>query len=45
MNSAFTKLPIPHIVNSKNAGSGKSYLLNLVDEYFASKINDLEREK
>lgn len=37
MNSAFTKIPIPHNVNSKNSGSGKSYLLNLVAEYFPSK--------
>jgi hypothetical protein len=34
MSSAFTKLPIPHIVNSKDSGAGKSYLLNLVASYF-----------
>jgi hypothetical protein len=37
MASAFTKLPIPHIVNSKEAGVGKSYLLNLVSSYFPNK--------
>jgi hypothetical protein len=37
MASAFTKLPIPHIVNSKEAGTGKSYLLNLVSSYFPNK--------
>jgi len=34
MVSAFTKTPIPHNVNSKNSGAGKSYLLNLVADYF-----------
>ncbi|HJR84087.1 MAG TPA: hypothetical protein VJ772_01835 [Nitrososphaeraceae archaeon] len=37
MASAFTKIPIPHNVNSKNSGAGKSYLLNLVAEYYPSK--------
>ena len=37
MASAFTKLPIPHIVNSKESGAGKSYLLNLVSSYFPNK--------
>jgi hypothetical protein len=27
-NSAFTKTPLPHVVNSKDSGAGKSYLLN-----------------
>ena len=30
MRSAFTKTPIPHNVNSKDAGAGKSYLLSHV---------------
>jgi hypothetical protein len=37
MASAFTKLPIPHIVNSKESGAGKSYLLNLVSSYFPNR--------
>jgi hypothetical protein len=37
MASAFTKDPISHIVNSKESGAGKSYLLNLVSSYFPSK--------
>jgi hypothetical protein len=34
MASAFTKRPIHHIVNSKEAGAGKNYLLDLVSRYF-----------
>jgi hypothetical protein len=34
MASAFTKVPVHHIVNSKEAGAGKNYLLNLVSRYF-----------
>jgi hypothetical protein len=34
MASAFTKRPIHHIVNSKEAGAGKNYLLELVSRYF-----------
>jgi hypothetical protein len=37
MGSAFTKDPISHIVNSKESGAGKSYLLNLVSSYFPNK--------
>jgi hypothetical protein len=37
MASAFTKDPISHIVNSKESGAGKSYLLNLVSSYFPNK--------
>jgi len=37
MASAFTRIPIPHNLNSKNSGAGKSYLLNLVAEYYPSK--------
>jgi len=37
MASTFTKIPMPHNVNSKNAGAGKSYLLNLVADYFPHK--------
>lgn len=35
--SAFTKLPIHHNVNSRKAGSGKSYLLILVSGYFPNR--------
>jgi hypothetical protein len=37
MFSAFTKIGMPHTVNSKNAGAGKSYILNKVAEYFPEK--------
>ena len=37
MISAFSKNPIPHNVNSKDSGAGKSYLLNLVSSYFPQK--------
>ena len=37
MCSAFTKCPIPHNVNSKESGAGKSYLLTLVSAYFPDK--------
>jgi hypothetical protein len=37
MSSAFTKIPIPHNVNSKDTGAGKSYLLGHVAEYFPNK--------
>lgn len=37
MNSAFTRIPISHTVNSKDSGAGKSYLLNLVGDYFPTK--------
>lgn len=31
--STFTKLPIPHVINSRDPGAGKSYLLNHVDSF------------
>ena len=34
--SAFTKCPIPHIVTSRDSGSGKTYLLVTVAGYFPS---------
>jgi hypothetical protein len=34
MFSGFTKIPMHHVVNSKSAGAGKSYLLILVAKYF-----------
>jgi hypothetical protein len=34
MSSAFTKRPIHHALNSKDSGTGKSYLLELVSSYF-----------
>jgi hypothetical protein len=37
MASASTKVPIPHIVYSKDPGAGKSYLLELVSSYFPTK--------
>jgi phosphopantetheine adenylyltransferase len=37
MGSAFTKVPISHIVNSKESGAGKSYLLNKVSDYYPDK--------
>jgi hypothetical protein len=37
MFSAFTKIPIPHNVNSKDAGAGKSYLLSHVVGHFPSR--------
>jgi hypothetical protein len=35
--SAFTKCPIPHTINSKDSGAGKTYLLVTVAGYFPSK--------
>lgn len=37
MASTFTKIPIPHEVNSRDSGAGKSYLLNLVAGNFPEK--------
>ena len=36
-NSTFTKLPIPHVINSKNSGAGKSYNLNHVASFYPEK--------
>ena len=36
-NSTFTKLPIPHVINSKNSGAGKSYILNHVASFYPEK--------
>ena len=36
-NSTFTKLPIPHVINSNNSGAGKSYLLNHVAQFYPEK--------
>lgn len=38
MCSAFTKIPIPHNVNSKDAGAGKSYLLSHVGGHFPENL-------
>ncbi len=35
--SAFTKCPIPHTINSRDSGAGKTYLLVTVAGYFPSK--------
>ena len=37
MLSAFSKIPIPHNVNSKDAGAGKSYLLSHVAGHFPNR--------
>jgi hypothetical protein len=37
MSSAFTKIPIPHNVNSNDAGAGKSYLLSHVAGHFPNR--------
>ena len=36
-NSAFTKLPIPHISTSKESGAGKSYIVNHVASFYPDK--------
>lgn len=36
-DSTFTKLPIPHVINSKNSGAGKSYILNHVASFYPEK--------
>ncbi len=36
-NSAFTKLPIHHNINSRKSGAGKSYMLVLVSGYFPNR--------
>ena len=37
MMSTFTRLPIPHVTNSKDSGAGKSYLLNHVASFIPDK--------
>jgi hypothetical protein len=37
MMSTFTKLPIPHVTNSRDPGAGKSYLLNHVASFIPDK--------
>ena len=37
LNSAFTRLPIPHISTSKESGAGKSYIVNHVARYYPDK--------
>lgn len=37
MMSTFTRLPMPHVTNSKDPGAGKSYLLNLVASHIPDK--------
>ena len=37
ISSAFTKIPIPHNVNSKDTGAGNTYLLSHVAEYFPNR--------
>lgn len=37
MNSAFTKIPIHHNINSRKAGAGKTYDLTLTAGYFPNK--------
>lgn len=37
LNSAFTKLPIPHVSTSKESGAGKSYIVNHIASYYPDK--------
>ena len=37
LNSAFTKLPIPHVSTSKESGAGKSYIVNHIAGYYPDK--------
>ena len=37
MMSTFTRLPIPHVTNSRDPGAGKSYLLNHVASFIPDK--------
>lgn len=37
LNSAFTKLPIPHVSTSKESGAGKSYIVNHVAGFYPDK--------
>jgi hypothetical protein len=34
LNSAFTKLPIPHVSTSKESGAGKSYIVNHIASFY-----------
>jgi hypothetical protein len=36
-NSAFTRLPIPHVSTSKESGAGKSYIVNHIADYYPDK--------
>jgi hypothetical protein len=37
LNSAFTRLPIPHISTSEKSGAGKSYIVNHIAEFYPDK--------
>ena len=37
LNSAFTRLPIPHISTSKESGAGKSYIVNHIAGFYPDK--------
>ena len=37
LNSAFTKLPIPHVSTSKESGAGKSYIVNHIASFYPDK--------
>ena len=37
LNSAFTKLPIPHVSTSKESGAGKSYIVNHIAGFYPDK--------
>jgi hypothetical protein len=34
LNSAFTRLPIPHVSTSKESGAGKSYIVNHIASFY-----------
>ena len=37
LNSAFTRLPIPHVSTSKESGAGKSYIVNHIAGFYPDK--------
>ncbi|HEU4447657.1 MAG TPA: hypothetical protein VFR94_23485 [Nitrososphaeraceae archaeon] len=37
LNSAFTRLPIPHVSTSKESGAGKSYIVNHIASFYPDK--------
>ena len=37
LNSAFTRLPIPHVSTSKESGAGKSYIVNHIADFYPDK--------
>jgi hypothetical protein len=37
LNSAFTRLPLPHVSTSKESGAGKSYIINHIADFYPNK--------